>query len=167
MPVIVSGGLQSAEAARRAYEESGADAVMIARGSLGNPWLFEELTGRRVEPPSREEVVAELLWTIDRAEEHLGGERASRYLRKFYPWYVDSLGLSAEAAEELQRSADLTRARELIARAIAALSAGRAPRYNPATSGPGVARQSRRTRAFFGSGAGIYFPIKQSEVSAT
>ena len=47
VPVIVSGGLSSADAARRAYEESGADAVMIARGSLGNPWLFEELTGPR------------------------------------------------------------------------------------------------------------------------
>ena len=64
---------------------------MIARGALGNPWVFEELTGRRAEPPRREEVVAELLWTIDRAEEHLGSERATRYLRKFYPWYVDSL----------------------------------------------------------------------------
>jgi tRNA-dihydrouridine synthase B len=114
VPVIVSGGLQSAEAARLAHRESGAAAVMIARGALGNPWVFEELTGRRVEPPSREEVGAELLWTIDRAEEHLGSERAARYLRKFYPWYMEPLGATAEMADELQRSADLPRARELV-----------------------------------------------------
>jgi tRNA-dihydrouridine synthase B len=114
VPVIVSGGLDSAEAARRAYEESGADAVMIARGSFGNPWVFEELTGRRLDPPSREEVATELLWVMDRAEEHLGSERAERYLRKFYPWYTERLEASRAVADELQRSADLGRARELI-----------------------------------------------------
>jgi tRNA-dihydrouridine synthase B len=114
VPVIVSGGLSSADAARRAYEQSGADAVMIARGSLGNPWLFEELTGRRHEPPAAGEVATELLWVIDAAEEHLGRERAERYLRKFYPWYMERLEAPQAVVEELQRSADLDRARELI-----------------------------------------------------
>lgn len=126
VPVVISGGLDSAGAARRAYERSGAAAVMLARGSLGNPWLFEELTGRRAEPPSREEIVAELLWTIDRAEEHLGAERAARYLRKFYPWYVDALGASPELAAELQSNTDLDLARELID-AQKPLSAGLTP----------------------------------------
>jgi tRNA-dihydrouridine synthase B len=113
-PVIVSGGLQSADAVRRAYRESQADAVMIARGSLGWPWIFDQLTNRRSEPPSRDEVVQELLWVIDQAEAHFGAERAARYLRKFYPWYLERLDAPGEVAEELQRRADLPRARELI-----------------------------------------------------
>jgi tRNA-dihydrouridine synthase len=73
------------------------------------------LTGRRSEPPDRAEVVAELLWVIDSAEQHMGTERAGRYLRKFYPWYMEPLGASAELASELQRNADLPEARRLIA----------------------------------------------------
>ena len=103
-PMIITGGLADADAARSAYERSGAAAVMIARGSFGNPWIFEELTGRRTEPPTDEEIVSELLWVIDRAEEHLGAERAARYLRKFYPWYLERLGAGKPAAAALQQS---------------------------------------------------------------
>jgi tRNA-dihydrouridine synthase B len=118
-PLIVTGGLDDAVSARRAYEESGADAVMIARGSFGNPWIFEELTGGRTEPPSRDEVIAELLWVIDGAEQHLGADRAARYLRKFYPWYLERLGAGKDVTAALQSSEDLAEAREL-ARGLAA-----------------------------------------------
>jgi nifR3 family TIM-barrel protein len=114
VPVIISGGLDTAAAARDAYEASGADAVMIARGSLGNPWIFEELTGRRRAQPDREEVVAELLWVIDRAEEHLGADRAARYLRKFYPWYLERLGAERSTGAVLQATDELDVARGLI-----------------------------------------------------
>jgi tRNA-dihydrouridine synthase B len=101
-PVLLSGGLQSAEAVRDAYRQTGAAAVMLARGALGNPWLFEELLGRRDEPPTRGEVLAELDWIIGAAGEHLGVERAGRYLRRFYPWYVERLGLEPARARALQ-----------------------------------------------------------------
>ena len=113
VPVVVSGGLSTADGARRAYLESGADAVMIARGSLGNPWIFEELLGRRIAAPTRDEVIAELRWVIDRAEEHLG-ERAAPYLRKFYPWYLERLGLPRRANEPFQRTTTLSEARALV-----------------------------------------------------
>jgi tRNA-dihydrouridine synthase len=114
-PVIISGGLSTADQARRAYSESGAAAVMIARGALGNPWIFEELTGTRTDPPGPDLMVEELLWIVDRAEDHLGPDRAARYLRKFYPWYLERLGADRSTAAALQESDDLDRARGLIA----------------------------------------------------
>jgi tRNA-dihydrouridine synthase B len=114
VPMIISGGLDSAGEALHAYEASGADAVMIARGSLGNPWIFEQLTGRRNADPERDEVIAELRWVIDRAEEHLGPQRAARYLRKFYPWYLERLGAEKETAACFQQSDDLDVARRLV-----------------------------------------------------
>jgi tRNA-dihydrouridine synthase B len=103
-PVILTGGLDDAQSARRAFAATGAAAIMLARGSLGNPWLFAELLHGRAQPPTREEVLAELRWTIDRAVEHLGEQRAMRYLRKFYPWYVPRLRLTPSAAGRLQES---------------------------------------------------------------
>jgi tRNA-dihydrouridine synthase B len=103
-PVILTGGLNSAERVREAFALTGAAAVMIARGALGNPWLFAQLVGARELPPSSAEVLAELDWTIDCAIEHLGERRATRYLRKFYPWYLARIQLDPATSRELQQS---------------------------------------------------------------
>jgi tRNA-dihydrouridine synthase B len=118
VPVLVSGGLQSAAAAREAFEQTGAAGVLLARGSLGNPWLFEQLLGRRDGEPGRDEILAELDWVIDRAREHLGDERAGRYLRKFYPWYVERLGGSKALQAALQQAPSLAAARDALAAAV-------------------------------------------------
>jgi nifR3 family TIM-barrel protein len=115
VPVLISGGLRDADQAREAFEQTGAAGVLLARGSLGNPWLFEQVLGVRDGEPEREEILAELDWVIDRACEHLGPERAGRYLRKFYPWYVERLGGGKALQSELQRAPTLQQARELIA----------------------------------------------------
>lgn len=123
VPVIVSGGLRSAEATKRAYDESGADAVMIARGALGNPWIFGELTGSGAAPPSRDEIVAELLWVIDRAEEHLG-RRAMHHLRKHYPWYLARLDIEGAAADAFHRVESLDQIRVMVSAAPAGAGPG-------------------------------------------
>ncbi len=114
VPVVISGGLRTAELARAAFERTGAAGVALARGSLGNPWLFAQVLGERDDDPGREEVLAELDWLIDRAAEHLGRERAARYLRKFYPWYLTRLGGDRSLQDALQRADTLERARDLL-----------------------------------------------------
>ena len=120
-PVILTGGMDDASAYGRRFRSTGAAAVMLARGALGNPWLFAELLRepcRSEHDPPAAEVVAELDWTIERAVEHLGEQRATRYLRKFYPWYVPRLRLEPQLARSLQESLQTTdtlaRARELL-----------------------------------------------------
>ncbi len=56
---------------------------------------------------------------IERAIEHLGEERAGRYLRKFYPWYVERLGAAQgrdgrRVLQALQTAPSIAAARELL-----------------------------------------------------
>jgi tRNA-dihydrouridine synthase B len=113
-PVILTGGLSSAQAVRAGYERTGAAAVMLARGSLGNPWLFGQVLGTRTDDPTRDEVLAELHWVMERAVEHLGADRAGRYLRKFYPWYLDRMEAPKALQQAMQSTADVTAARAVL-----------------------------------------------------
>ena len=54
MPVIVSGGMEGAEHIRWVFEHTGCEAVMLARGALGNPWLFAQVLGERDDEPTPE-----------------------------------------------------------------------------------------------------------------
>jgi tRNA-dihydrouridine synthase B len=116
VPVLVSGGLHTAQKVRAAFEQTGAAGVLLARGSLGNPWLFEQLLGIRAawERPTRGEILAEFDWVIDCACEHLGAERAARYLRKFYPWYVERLGGGRALQAAVQQGPTVDVVRELM-----------------------------------------------------
>jgi nifR3 family TIM-barrel protein len=114
VPVLISGGLHTAAQALSAFEQTGAAGVLLARGSLGNPWLFEQLLGTREGDPTTDEVFAELDWIIDRAVEHLGEDRATRYLRKFYPWYVDRTGGDRALQSGLQTAPTLAAARAVL-----------------------------------------------------
>jgi tRNA-dihydrouridine synthase B len=122
VPVVLSGGLRSDETAVAGYEQSGAEALMLARGALGNPWRFARLLGRYEGEPTPAEVAEELEWVIACAEEHLGVERASRYLRKFYPWYAELLPLTRKEREPLCTAETTGAARAELARLRDALA---------------------------------------------
>ncbi len=92
VPVIGSGDVLSADDAVAMIERTGVDAVMVARGAQGNPWIFREARalidcGERVAPPSWFE-------RVDMAREHaralcaFSGERAVGRMRKHVAWYV-------------------------------------------------------------------------------
>src|ERR671917_1253452 len=114
VPIIVSGGMEGAEHVRAVFESTGCAAVMLARGALGNPWLFAQVLGARDDEPTPDEVLAEWHWVIDRAEEHLGPERAARYLKKFHPWYVERLGAPRSLQDALQRADTLDEQRAVL-----------------------------------------------------
>jgi tRNA-dihydrouridine synthase B len=115
VPVLISGGLRDAAKVRLVYEQTGAAAVLLARGALGNPWLFAQVLGLRDDEPTVDEILDELDWVIDRACEHFGPDRAARYLRKFYPWYVERLGATKALQQRLMTTASVQEARAELA----------------------------------------------------
>ena len=95
IPVIGNGGLFSAEEVVRCVRSYGLDGVMIARGAVGNPWLFRDalalLAGNEPKPLSRQEF-------RDTIERHLRGvvafmERRSRRPRRSEVLSIEELSV--------------------------------------------------------------------------
>jgi tRNA-dihydrouridine synthase B len=113
-PVILTGGLRDRDSVLVAHERTGAAAVMLARGSLGNPWLFQELLEGRTEQPTGDEILDELDWMMGAAAEHFGPLRAARWMRKAYPWYMERLGAGKDVQARLQATDSLDAARAVL-----------------------------------------------------
>jgi tRNA-dihydrouridine synthase B len=93
IPVIGNGDVLAPEDARRMFEETGCDAVMIGRGAMGNPWLFSRTLslldrGEEVPTPPIEERVQSLLLHLAYMSEDKGEGVAAREIRKHIPGYL-------------------------------------------------------------------------------
>ena len=88
VPVVASGDVTSRARARMLLETTGCAAVMVGRAAQGNPWALREIVDGPAEPPTREEVVAELLLFVRETARELGELRATGFLKKFYGWYL-------------------------------------------------------------------------------
>ena len=88
VPVIASGDVTSRARAQAILATTGASAVMVGRAAQGNPWALREIIEGDAEPPTREEVVAELILFMRATVSDLGDKRATGFLKKFYSWYL-------------------------------------------------------------------------------
>lgn len=92
IPVVGNGNVHSAEDALRMFEETGCDGVMLASGTLGNPFIFREVkslleSGKPADPPSTEEKIEACLDHIRRIVEIFGEHRGIPRSRKLIGWY--------------------------------------------------------------------------------
>jgi nifR3 family TIM-barrel protein len=87
VPVVASGDITSRARAETVLATTGAAGVMVGRAAQGNPWVLREIMGDPG-PPTREEVVAELVLFMRETVRELGEHRATGFLKKFYGWYL-------------------------------------------------------------------------------
>jgi tRNA-dihydrouridine synthase B len=135
IPVIGNGDVRSGEDARRMWEETGCDAIMIARGSHGDPWIFQQaraaLDGHPIPPdPGVEE---RFRICIEHAENALAFEpnvrRALIEFRKHLGWYTKGLPSGKDLRQELFKVESMEavreRLQEYLERTLQVRSAGR------------------------------------------
>ena len=120
IPVVGNGDIKTAEDAVRMHEKTGCAGLMIARGSFGNPWIFQQtrdlLAGRTPKPtPGAAERFAVALHHATLVVETQGDSRRTALeFRKHLGWYTRGLPESAELRSRLYRVESMLEADEIL-----------------------------------------------------
>ncbi|MCZ7601298.1 MAG: tRNA dihydrouridine synthase DusB [Ignavibacteriales bacterium] len=109
IPVAVNGGIMTPEDAKLAFEQTGADAVMIARGAIGNPWIFSQTkelieNGKLPSEPSLEDKIKVTLQHLRYEIARADNERwAVIPFRKFYSGYLKGFHHVSKIRQEIMK----------------------------------------------------------------
>jgi len=113
IPVVASGDALSPQLIRRMFEETGCNGITIARGALGNPWIFREaraiLSGSEIQQrPSLEEIRKVMTTHLSLCCDFHGDPVGTMAFRKFFGWYTKGL----QRMNRFREEAFLARTRE-------------------------------------------------------
>ncbi|KAB2953125.1 tRNA dihydrouridine synthase DusB [Heliorestis acidaminivorans] len=111
IPLIGNGDVWEPEDALRMLEETGCSAVMIARGAMGNPWIFSRLigwtkTGQLAPPPTARERIEQGLIHLERIVAQKGEYRGVREMRSHLAWYLKGLKGASKVRGDINRAPD-------------------------------------------------------------
>ena len=117
IPVVGNGDVYSVSDAVRMVEISGCDGIAVARGALGNPWIFEEITaaleGKEYVNPPLEEKMALAFSQAERMIEEKGEYVAVREARKHISWYIKGVRDAAAARNRINTAETLAEMKEI------------------------------------------------------
>lgn len=109
IPVIGNGDVNSVESAKYMFDYTGVDAIMIGRGAIGNPWLFDRInrdlvSGEIVETPTISERVDLAIRHLNMAIEYLGEYVGIREMRKQLSFYIKGIEGGARVRDALNKA---------------------------------------------------------------
>ncbi len=121
IPVIGNGDTFSAEDAVNMLSRTGCDGVMIARGALGNPWIFRETLalweGKPIPPrPETDEIQSMIETHLKLTIADKGEYAAVREMRKHVSWYIKGTKRAAELRREANTAATAEEMLDIVSR---------------------------------------------------